>query len=202
MNVELPIQTTNQPGQSTPNVITTTSANIETSTQFVATTTQATANINPVKPCFGVCSPCANNFGAKLLRATGDWPIHLGSAKNWEANEQNGLFTFDQNVCAYTLVLLGLKPSFDYTWKVTANNDWKENYGCNGAGNCAFKSNTAGAIRLIVKTTGNSLQLTSDYEVADCGNGICDPGQTCRSCPEDCGVCPPPVCGGNYINHK
>jgi hypothetical protein len=78
------------------------------------------------------------------------------------------------------------------------NNDWKENYGCSGlAGpDCGFKTNAAGAVRFILKPATNPPQLSTDYEVAECGNGICEAGQTCRYCPEDCGECPPPVCGG------
>ena len=48
----------------------------------------------------------------------------------------------------------------------------------------------------LLKPATNPPQLTTDYEVAECGNGICEAGQTCRYCPEDCGECPPPVCGG------
>ena len=29
--------------------------------------------------------------------------------------------TYDLEICAYTLIVKGLKPSFDYKWKVTTN---------------------------------------------------------------------------------
>ena len=32
-------------------------------------------------------------------------------------------------------------------------------------------------------------------ECAACGDGTCDVGESCRSCPTDCGRCPPPPCG-------
>jgi len=33
-----------------------------------------------------------------------------------------------------------------------------------------------------------------------CGNGVCDSGETCSNCPEDCGSCPP-VCGNNKCEY-
>jgi hypothetical protein len=32
-----------------------------------------------------------------------------------------------------------------------------------------------------------------------CGNGVCQTGETCSTCPADCGVCPP-VCGDASCN--
>jgi hypothetical protein len=34
-------------------------------------------------------------------------------------------------------------------------------------------------------------QLLTDYNVAPCGDGICEEGETC-ACAVDCGACPPP----------
>jgi hypothetical protein len=31
-----------------------------------------------------------------------------------------------------------------------------------------------------------------------CGNGTCDPGESCSSCPQDCGACP--ACGDGFCN--
>ena len=33
-----------------------------------------------------------------------------------------------------------------------------------------------------------------DVACARCGNGLCDPTETCRLCPTDCGACTP-LCG-------
>lgn len=61
---------------------------------------------------------------------------------------------------------------------------------------CQFKSSSAGSIRFLFKPSTNPPQLTTDYNVAECGDNICEPGESCSFCPEDCGECPPPVCGG------
>ena len=106
------------------------------------------ASVNPSKPCtLNVCPSCTNSFSSKLVRVTGDWPVELGSLKSWDAAEPLGLLTYDQDVCAYVLVVKGLKPSFEYKFKVTIDNSWKENYGCGGTGDCAFKTNGSNTIK-------------------------------------------------------
>jgi hypothetical protein len=119
----------------------------------------------------------------------GSW---AGSAV-WNAAQPNGLLTFDLNTCEYYLVVLDLKPKAEYAWKVTVNNAWSENYGCGG--DCKFTSNSQGAVRFIVKPTGGVPKLSTDFNVAECGDGACEVGESCEFCPADCGTCPPPVCG-------
>lgn len=168
-------------------------------------TTQAITT-NPIKPCTGGnCPACTNNFASKLIRVTGDWSIDAGSAELWAANEPRGLMTFDQRACMYVLAVVGLKSNFNYKWKITIDNSFKENYGCSGmAGpDCSFKSSSVGSVRFLVKPSTNPPQLTTDYNVAECGDNVCEPGESCAFCPEDCGECPPPVCGGKlFFNSK
>jgi hypothetical protein len=221
-----------------------------TTTTTTRAPTTTGPNTNPIKPCTSNCPACTNIQSGKTVRASGDWSIDAGSTALWDGAEPLGLMTFDEKLCSYTLVLLGLKKNYEYKWKLTMNNKWqvignleiliiilklakvkkylkkkpKENYGCSGlAGpDCLAKTNSAGAVRLVAKANTNPPQMTADYDVAPCGNGICEEGQTCRGCPEvnkilfyykltmfffvhkkiiyfkkDCGECPPPVCGGN-----
>ncbi|RNA38528.1 Alpha catalytic domain containing [Brachionus plicatilis] len=152
---------------------------------------------NPVKPCESNCPVCTNNFASKLIRATGDWTIDAGADVLWNGAEPKGLMIYEEKFCVYSLVLTGLKPNFQYSWKATIDNSFKENYGCNGlAGpDCGFKTNSAGAVRLVFKPSTNPPQLTNDFNVAECGDNVCETGETCGYCPQDCGECPPPVCG-------
>ncbi len=105
--------------------------------------------------------------------------------------------TWDEETCIYFLVVKDLKPKTEFFWKATGNGVWSTNWGC-GSGNCQFKSSIEGSIRFIVKPNGVSAELSSDYNVADCGDGICEAGESCKFCPIDCGVCPPPLCGGFF----
>jgi hypothetical protein len=41
--------------------------------------------------------------------------------------------------------------------------------------------------------------LQSAARQGPCGNGVCNPTETCSTCPADCGVCPP-VCGDGTCN--
>ena len=114
---------------------------------------------------------------------------------------------YDLNICKYTLVILGMKKSYSYKWKITINNQWKESYGCQNTdefSNCNFKSNSVGAIRFLVDASENNPVLVTDYKVAQCGDGICYPGEACETCPEDCGQCPMPICGNRVCEdyHK
>ena len=127
------------------------------------------------------------------LKYVGSW----AGSEIWDPAQPNGLLVYDANVCKYELVIDGLKPKFEYRWKVTVNNAWIENYGCSG--DCVFKTNSVGAVRFVVEPTSGYPKLTTDYNVAECGDGICEPGESCEFCPSDCGTCPPPVCGGIYI---
>jgi hypothetical protein len=46
----------------------------------------------------------------------------------------------------------------------------------------------------VTGVTGNAeLQISREADV--CGDGVCEAGETCGSCPTDCGACVPPSCG-------
>jgi len=52
-------------------------------------------------------------------------------------------------------------------------------------------------ISWIQSTSGDSSVHPCGVQV--CGDGLCQPGEDCSTCPQDCGVCPPcnPPCGAN-----
>lgn len=188
--------------------ITTTDASISTWTTKQHTTKKPFTTLiqtsNPTIPCtLSSCPSCSNNLASQIIRTTGSWTGN----EVWDPAQPNGLFDYDANLCKYTLVMTGLKPKFEYRWKVTVDNSWAVNYGCNGNGDCVFTTNSAGAIRFIVEPTSGNPILSTDFNVAECGDGICEEGESCDYCPEDCGTCPPPVCGDgvcegdeNYLN--
>lgn len=95
--------------------------------------------------------------------------------------------------------MLGMKKRKSYQFKSTVNNAWTESYGCENSTdsfyNCQFTSNSVGAVRFTVDGSKEYPILNTDYNVADCGDDICEPGEACETCPQDCGYCPMPVCG-------
>jgi hypothetical protein len=72
----------------------------------------------------------------------------------------------DAEKCRYTLVIAQLKPNTLYTWKITIDNSWNRNYGC-GNGNCQFKANADGRVRLVASINGKSPVLTAEAEVSE-----------------------------------
>lgn len=150
---------------------------------------------NPAIPCKGSCAQCDNNQAHRVLRASGDWSVDAGSVKEWDAAEPLGLLIFDEQKCIYTLAIAGLKPSKSYKWKVTVDNAWNLNFGCAGSGDCVFTASSEGAVRLIVKPQTGNPQLTHDFNLGVCGDGVCEIGESCEFCPEDCGTCAPTTTG-------
>ena len=136
---------------------------------------------------------CSNPFRGRVVRASGDYQVDLGSAAPWLANQTNSLMTFDDESCLYFLVLSGLPASKLYEWKVTFDNSWAGNVGCGNGGNCKFSTGAAGTVELVFEPSTNQLSFRPLKTV--CGNGQCELGETCRTCSVDCGACPPAVCG-------
>ena len=126
--------------------------------------------------------------------------LFLGSFANWDAANSKGKMIFDLNTCNYFLIVLDLTKNYDYQWEITIDNEWTENYGCIET-SCTFRTNSVGAIRMNVhpgSKPGIIPYLFADYNVAECGDGICEPGEACETCPEDCGYCRPSFCGGLF----
>jgi aminopeptidase C len=55
--------------------------------------------------------------------------VDAGSATLWNAAEPLGLLNYEEKFCSYSVVVTGLKKNFQYKWKLTVDNAWKENYG-------------------------------------------------------------------------
>ena len=140
-----------------------------------------------------VPSTCSNPYKGRVVRGAGDFQTELGSAASWLATEANTLMTLDDKSCLYVLVLLRLAPNKFYEWKVTFDNAWSGSIGCNNGGNCRFSTGSAGTVELVFDPSSKQLSFRPLSTI--CGNGQCEPGETCRTCANDCGVCPPPVCG-------
>ena len=138
-------------------------------------------------------STCSNSYKGRIVRASGDYQIELGSAALWLATEANSLMTFDETSCLYLLVLSGLTPNKFYEWKVTFDNVWTGSIGCGNGGNCRFSTSTVGTVELVFEPSSKQLSFRPLATV--CGNGQCELGETCRTCFDDCGQCPPAVCG-------
>lgn len=59
---------------------------------------------------------------------------------------------------------------------------------------CSIVSHSGGTVVFQVLYLEHSALTTyslSEVEVPYCGDGICNNGEICSSCPEDCGICPP-----------
>ena len=138
---------------------------------------------------------CPDPYRGRIIRAAGDFQTDIGSTAAWSATEVNSVMKLDDSSCVYVLTLVGLKKDKAYEWKVTFDGSWSGSLGCGNGGNCKFTSSSAGTIELVFNPT--SKQLSDRPVKTDCGNGQCEPGETCRSCENDCGACPPAVCGNN-----
>jgi hypothetical protein len=136
---------------------------------------------------------------------------------NWSSSETKGQMTFNQATCRYEKTVQGLPTNKNYEWKVAFNGKWGGNKGCNNGGNCLFNSDSSGAVLLIYNPYNEQLTtspLNGDQTVtpsistsalsAVCNDGKCEDGESCESCPSDCGrcsVCGDKICQSNE-NHQ
>ncbi|MBI2552681.1 putative metal-binding motif-containing protein [Candidatus Uhrbacteria bacterium] len=72
------------------------------------------------------------------------------------------------------------------------------NWSCNAWSECVFpgfRSRLCTDLAGCAGTPPVGATSTTQTEPCDpCGNGSCEDGETCTSCPADCGTCPPPTC--------
>jgi hypothetical protein len=139
---------------------------------------------NPAIPCNGTCAECKNNLASNVINVAGSW----AGSQIWDPAHPDGLMTWDARICKYTLNLFGLTPNTKYAWKVTQNKAWSNSFGC-GNKDCEFVTNSAGAVMLFATPTDNAPVLTYETDFAECGDGICETGESCEFCPQDCGEC-------------
>jgi alpha-amylase len=128
-------------------------------------------------PCDGICP--VSPFASKIVRVSGNWANDTGGI-DWMPDQPLGLMTYDTKRCIYINVVKGLKPKFQYSWKVSINNEWKESYGCkpyapsDNDENCFATTDSDGAVRFLIHPFFKPPRLDSDLDVNNCANGPCN----------------------------
>ena len=110
------------------------------------------------------------------------WDTNEGtnSTINYGINETLGNYEFITVFNVTTSILLGgLNESTTYYYNITS---------CDAIGNCI----TYGPFNFTTTTPVTSF----------CGNGVCDTGESCSSCPGDCGSCSIPIPPGSLPKLK